>query len=513
MAAKRQQAAHIVSSMNRAHANAVAGAKPGIPIAPSRVRGSHGSHSTSAAPSKPAKRINIRIDSIGHYEHGLGKRRTTDCPEFVPVIIELDETVPVSDVLERIRRVADETYTASYGYRVYDFYLHVVLAWTASKTAVDTELLSGTLVLVRFNPSEEDEPDMSHSDSEVDPDTEHSRRGHRTSLTTKLSAKSKTRRYKTTTNRTVLATKKQRISAGGKALYATRARSDASARSYTVKKFYWSADESDNLIWTESSSMPFEVVIQKEPFASGETKKAFKLRAGEVLFAAKCFFKTGDSILEESVSKEDNLKHLKDELFRQVVARKPVKRFLKLAIENNVSVYNLSFDDAYVFVVSKGPEAGHAWLVDPLYDGLTSFTKFSSNVHAGDNSNSLVGRTCDALAHFSYFDSEESLVLVDIQGIDSASLPSNLRRKGEEYTLTLYDLMIHSTEQAFGLGDDGAYGLLMFEKQHSCNGICRGLGLSPLGDGDRSDDEMNGDQTEGFEQNGGNKLVEYPSSD
>ena len=77
---------------------------------------------------------------------------------------------------------------------------------------------------------------------------------------------------------------------------------------------------------------------------------------------------------------------------------------------------DLSFDDAYVFVVSKGPEAGHAWLVDPLYDGLTSFTKFSSNMHAGDNSNSLVGRTCDALAHFSYFDSEESLVLVDIQG-------------------------------------------------------------------------------------------------
>lgn len=58
---KQQQAEHIVSSMNRAHANAVAGAKPGIPIAPPRVRGNHGNYSTPTAPSKAAKRINVRV--------------------------------------------------------------------------------------------------------------------------------------------------------------------------------------------------------------------------------------------------------------------------------------------------------------------------------------------------------------------------------------------------------------------------------------------------------------------
>jgi hypothetical protein len=47
--------------MNRAHANAVAGAKPGIPIAPPRVRGNHGNYSTPTAPSKAAKRINVRV--------------------------------------------------------------------------------------------------------------------------------------------------------------------------------------------------------------------------------------------------------------------------------------------------------------------------------------------------------------------------------------------------------------------------------------------------------------------
>jgi hypothetical protein len=67
------------------------------------------------------------------------------------------------------------------------------------------------------------------------------------------------------------------ISAGGKAIYATRARSDSSACSYTVKKHYWSPDESDDFIWTESLSLPFEVVVQKEPFALGETKKVFKV--------------------------------------------------------------------------------------------------------------------------------------------------------------------------------------------------------------------------------------------
>ena len=64
------------------------------------------------------------------------------------------------------------------------------------------------------------------------------------------------------------------------------------------------------------------------------------MRAGDAFLAAKCFFRTGDSALDESISKDDNLKHLKDELFRQVIARKPVKRFLKLAIEKNVSVYS-----------------------------------------------------------------------------------------------------------------------------------------------------------------------------
>jgi hypothetical protein len=124
---------------------------------------------------------------------------------------------------------------------------------------------------------------------------------------------------------------------------------------------------------------------------------------------------------------------------------------------------DLSFESACIFVVTKGPEVRHAWLVDWLYEGLKSFTKFSSNEHAGNNPSSLVGCTCDALAHFSYFDSEESLVLVDIQGkglisipfvieiitlsfesgIDSASLPSNVRQKGEEYSLILYNSMIH----------------------------------------------------------------------
>jgi hypothetical protein len=64
------------------------------------------------------------------------------------------------------------------------------------------------------------------------------------------------------------------------------------------------------------------------------------MHAGDGVLAAKCFFRTGyDASEDELISKEDNLEHLKDELFRQVIAHRPVKRFLKLAVEKNISVY------------------------------------------------------------------------------------------------------------------------------------------------------------------------------
>ena len=61
-----------------------------------------------------------------------------------------------------------------------------------------------------------------------------------------------------------------------------------------------------------------------------------------------------------------------------------------------------------------GHEDGLSWIVDPLLDH-TATRKFSGTTQAGTNDD-FVGKTCDALAHFSLHDSGGEVVLVDIQG-------------------------------------------------------------------------------------------------
>lgn len=67
-----------------------------------------------------------------------------------------------------------------------------------------------------------------------------------------------------------------------------------------------------------------------------------------------------------------------------------------------------------IFEVTSGPSTGYAWLVDTFLPNM-KILKFSGTNEVGSNSR-LVGKTCDALAHFSLVSSGGSMVLVDIQG-------------------------------------------------------------------------------------------------
>lgn len=69
----------------------------------------------------------------------------------------------------------------------------------------------------------------------------------------------------------------------------------------------------------------------------------------------------------------------------------------------------------FMLTVTDGPEKDRAWIVDSLLDN-SNIIKFSGTEKAGDNRDTMAGRTCDALAHFSLHDSAGSMVLVDIQG-------------------------------------------------------------------------------------------------
>ncbi|TFK24705.1 kinase-like protein, partial [Coprinopsis marcescibilis] len=187
------------------------------------------------------------------------------------------------------------------------------------------------------------------------------------------------------------------------------------------------------------------------------------------LYAAKCHYNVGSG---PHVSSEENQQHLKEELHRQSVVREAVNRFIENAKSLKVSVYDIKVADAFLFIVSDGMRKGHSWLVDPLVEG-GKFRKFSGTNEAGSNGADLAGRTCDAFAHFSYFDSQGTVVFVDLQGW----FP--FKRTSSHY-LTLYDTMIHSSQVLFGLGDQGQLGVDEFVSQHTCNSICRALGLTDV---------------------------------
>jgi hypothetical protein len=90
--------------------------------------------------------------------------------------------------------------------------------------------------------------------------------------------------------------------------------------------------------------------------------------------------------------------------------------------------------------------------VDPQLS-TTKVKKLSGTFQAG-NHTSLLGMPCDALAHFSTYDSNLDLVLVDIQGIITTSIWPDGGQGPKVFNL--FDLMIHSYVLkllSFSLGD------------------------------------------------------------
>jgi hypothetical protein len=161
------------------------------------------------------------------------------------------------------------------------------------------------------------------------------------------------------------------------------------------------------------------------------------MRIGDTQYAAKRFYRLHDEESSDEfqeISYEENFENLKDELHRQQLASIAASRFVSEAQELKVSIYgefipshcmiihyssystDLCTEQAIILVVTEGPSRGLSWLVDRLDENVGDFQKFSGTEEAGNNPNSLLGKTCDAFAHFTYVDSDQNVVFVDIQG-------------------------------------------------------------------------------------------------
>jgi len=79
-----------------------------------------------------------------------------------------------------------------------------------------------------------------------------------------------------------------------------------------------------------------------------------------------------------------------------------------------MTITDLRMATSFLLRVCEGQKLDHVWLVDTLLD-QRRMKKFSGTDRAGEN-HDLVGKTCDAFAHFCLTDSKMEFVPVDIQG-------------------------------------------------------------------------------------------------
>ncbi|PPR05260.1 hypothetical protein CVT24_008286 [Panaeolus cyanescens] len=506
---RRAHAAQILSHMSSGYNEAVSRAVPGLRIAPSKLKTSINNI------SRPVRKLNVKISKVTDYDNG--KYRSG--PVFNAISIVYHEDALMSTILNDILTTADNAYTQSRGYRVFSL-SEIQLLWMSSKTVVDPVLLNDTLgalwrevssntffisasdarrkvvdfhVVVHVDPERDElRGDQSDEPQEQAYATRQSKRAN-SIVASDLRAASTS---------TDTQSKRPKLTAAGRNVYKSVVH-PTTATSHNVIKGCFIRSEADDtgatsFLWTEDEE-PQKVVVEKREFASGTTKKAYKMLLDQRFYAAKRYFNVGDDETGH-VSKEDNLTHLKDELLRQFVASDSIQRFLDSAKKFRISVYSMflflyryrepltvpSFSpdmktaDSFILTVVSGLHQGESWLVDPLLSEDAEIRKFSGSAQAGKNDEDLVGRTCDAFAHFSLFDSDCNIVFVDIQGFDSETLPLSSKHSiKSSHCLILLDLMIHSIDYSYGLGDEGELGIEQFVKQHVCNAICKGLRLPP----------------------------------
>ncbi|KIJ36286.1 hypothetical protein M422DRAFT_261432 [Sphaerobolus stellatus SS14] len=213
--------------------------------------------------------------------------------------------------------------------------------------------------------------------------------------------------------------------------------------------------------------------LGKEIIAAGKTKDMFKLIIQDDIFAAKSFRDGLDC--GQSLTMELNNLLVEQELACHVICADLAKQFQEYAESKNADFYEFSYSKAWIAKVTSGPKAGWYFIVDPMLS-TTTIKKFSGTDQAGQNDKRM-GRTMDAFAHFCLAVSEETVLPVDIQGIEQPMLVAGYADLPQ---LILFDTMTHTKTGDSGIGDQGFKGIQEFKSQHRCNSICKELKFTPL---------------------------------
>ena len=188
-------------------------------------------------------------------------------------------------------------------------------------------------------------------------------------------------------------------------------------------------------------------------------------------FAAKELFDIGAG---KKPRYRESVSFLKREVNNQLVAARCLEGFQEAASQNNTPIAGLYFKLSAVLLcflnllsdvrvakpfLLEAAADRRVFLVDLLLSN-TQTIKYSGTEQAGAN-NDFYGKTCDAFAHFSLWDSGEAFVLADIQGpclliyvysqqthfpLAGIKEPVYVEDARAPDTLVLFDLMAHTAE-------------------------------------------------------------------
>jgi uncharacterized protein YegL len=271
-------------------------------------------------------------------------------------------------------------------------------------------------------------------------------------------------------------------------------------RRYTKSVSRWRFDhekykQRSNVPW---SKVPFKhkdgcaFDMEVDPFGKGAERLAFMFH--EIDKNGRRVGKT--MVAKESISVDDEERKMRfHEAFCRVHRRasqlaiefnKIVKRTPSLRpLDDSLQTPEIGFLKCFVYeyLASDGKVCG--LLVEEFLKG--KFTKYNSN--DGFVKNPKGGRTIDlqigevyltdflqAFSHWVHFSSNQKFLLCDLQGI--------LNEEGRHPHFQLTDPCICSKpiqgRKRYGRSDMRTRGSRMFLKNHECNKVCTGLGLSPF---------------------------------
>ncbi|KAK7013006.1 kinase-like domain-containing protein [Favolaschia claudopus] len=233
-------------------------------------------------------------------------------------------------------------------------------------------------------------------------------------------------------------------------------------------------------------------ILQDTPVAQGKTKKVYKVICEGMPWVAKRFFEIGAG--DEQVEIQQNADFLVQEATRLGKTGYYLGQFIAEAKRRNTSIddtiavteFKLGLEvvaddsapspasgislEAYL---AADPSAVQVlWLFEPRRSSAVDHWS-GTNEYPPWHQNKL-GSTLNAFAHYVYQISQETTVITDVQTSKAVN------EQGDGINV-LFDMMLHTTNGASGVGDHGQNGINTFVAKHECVRRCVGLRLDQEG--------------------------------